>query len=126
MFKMPYLNNFMGFMATLPPIFVQKSHETAKSHMWMCLKSFYSNFQGIFLRYPNPFATHVLSEDTLHREFRGNGVLYTRRLLTKTNKIPKWGEKFLVNFKRMVPLVPIWYETSFFLSRVYNSEGRHI
>jgi len=62
-------------------------------------------FQGIFLRYPNPFATHVLSEDTLYRELRANGVLYTRRFLTKTNKIPKWGETFLVNFKRMVPLV---------------------
>lgn len=62
-------------------------------------------FQGIFMRYPNPFATHVLSEDTLHREFRSNGILYTRRLLTKTNKVPKWGETFMVNFKRMVPLI---------------------
>ena len=57
------------------------------------------------MRYPNPFATHVLSEDTLHREFRSNGILYTRRLLTKTNKVPKWGETFMVNFKRMVPLI---------------------
>jgi hypothetical protein len=57
------------------------------------------------MRYPNPFATHVLSEDTLYREFRPNGILYSRRLLTKTNRIPKWGEKFIVNFTRMVPLV---------------------
>jgi len=62
-------------------------------------------FQGIFRRYPNPFATHVLSEDTLHRELRPNGILYSRRLVTKTNRIPKWGERFLVNFKRMVPLI---------------------
>ena len=62
-------------------------------------------FQGIFRRYPNPFATHVLSEDTLYRELRPNGILYSRRLVTKTNRIPKWGERFLVNFKRMVPLI---------------------
>lgn len=60
----------------------------------------------IFRRYPNPFATHVLSEDTLHRELlRGGTQLYTRRFLTKTNKLPKWGEKFFVNLKRYVPLV---------------------
>lgn len=60
----------------------------------------------IFRRYPNPFATHVLSEDTLHRELlHGGRTLYTRRFLTKTNKLPSWGEKFLVNVKRYVPLV---------------------
>jgi len=60
---------------------------------------------AIFQRYPNPMADHVLSEDTLHRELRGNS-LYSRRFLTKTNKIPKWGEKWLpANLKRFVPLV---------------------
>lgn len=24
-----------------------------------------------------------------------NGVLYTKRLLTKTNRVPKWGERFV-------------------------------
>lgn len=59
---------------------------------------------AIFLRYPNPFATHVLTEDTLFRETRGD-ILYSRRFLTKTNRLPKWGEKFFVNFKKYVPLV---------------------
>lgn len=59
---------------------------------------------AIFLRYPNPLATHVLSEDTLFRELRGQ-VLYSRRFLTKTNRLPKWGEKFFGNLKRFVPLV---------------------
>ncbi|XP_048486311.1 protein preli-like [Plutella xylostella] len=44
-------------------------------------------------RYPNPESTHVLSEDTCHREVR-DGCLYTKRLLTKTNRVPKWGERF--------------------------------
>jgi len=60
---------------------------------------------AIFQRYPNPMADHVLSEDTLYREMRGHS-LYTRRFLTKTNKVPKWGEKWLpANLKRFVPLV---------------------
>ena len=60
--------------------------------------------EAIFQRYPNPFSTHVLSEDTMHRAVIGN-VLYTRRFLTKTNKLPSWGEKYLARFKKMVPLV---------------------
>ena len=61
---------------------------------------------AIFLRYPNPFSSHVLSEDTLHRRLQSSGnVLYTKRFITKTNKIPAWGEKFLFGIKRFVPLV---------------------
>jgi len=59
---------------------------------------------AFFLRYPNPFSTHVLSEDTLLRTVEGS-KLYSRRFLTKTNKLPKWGETFFKNFKKMVPLV---------------------
>ena len=47
---------------------------------------------AIFQRYPNPFARHVLSEDTVYREVINGTTLYTRRFLTKTNKIPKWGK----------------------------------
>jgi len=61
---------------------------------------------GLFQRYPNPYSTHVLSEDTIHREVRSNGrVLYSKKFLTKTNKLPKWGEKFFTSFKKFVPLV---------------------
>ena len=38
--------------------------------------------EAIFQRYPNPFARHVLSEDTVHRELLSGGTLYTRRLLS--------------------------------------------
>ncbi|XP_043265714.1 PRELI domain-containing protein 1, mitochondrial [Colletes gigas] len=50
--------------------------------------------QGFWQRYPNPHSLHVLSEDTVSREIK-NGVLYTTRLLTKTNRLPKWGERFI-------------------------------
>ncbi|GBP40784.1 Protein preli-like [Eumeta japonica] len=48
---------------------------------------------GYWKRYPNPESAHVLSEDTYKRQIR-DGCLYTKRLLTKTNRVPKWGEKF--------------------------------
>lgn len=51
-------------------------------------------FQGFWRRYPNPFATHVLTEDTVERKITKDGKLYSIRLLTKTNKTPKWGERF--------------------------------
>ncbi|KAK7793496.1 hypothetical protein R5R35_010164 [Gryllus longicercus] len=50
--------------------------------------------QGFWKRYPNPHSNHVLSEDTVIREVREN-KLYTKRLLTKTNRVPKWGERFV-------------------------------
>ncbi len=59
---------------------------------------------AIFRRYPNPFATHVLSEDTLHRQVlkQGQGhLLYSRRFITKTNRMPKWGEAFARGLKRV-------------------------
>lgn len=36
---------------------------------------------------------HVLTEDTLERSIK-DGKLYTKRLLSKTNPVPKWGERF--------------------------------
>ncbi|XP_011872957.1 PREDICTED: PRELI domain-containing protein 1, mitochondrial [Vollenhovia emeryi] len=50
--------------------------------------------QGFFQRYPNPHSSHVLTEDTIAREVT-NGKLYSKRLLTKTNRVPKWGERFV-------------------------------
>lgn len=41
------------------------------------------------------FSTHVLSEDTWSRQVK-NGCLYTKRLLTKTNRVPKWGERYVL------------------------------
>lgn len=37
---------------------------------------------------------HVLSEDVLHREVIET-KLHSVRLFTKTNKLPKWGERFV-------------------------------
>lgn len=50
--------------------------------------------QGFWKRYPNPYSLHVLSEDTIEREIREDGKLYSKRVLTKTNRVPKWGERF--------------------------------
>ena len=45
--------------------------------------------------FPHCFSAHVLSEDTIYRQIK-DGKLYSKRLLTKTNKLPKWGE-FLIS-----------------------------
>lgn len=51
--------------------------------------------QAFWKRYPNPQSKHVLTEDTVQREVRSGGQLFSKRLLTKTNSIPKWAERFV-------------------------------
>jgi len=53
---------------------------------------------GFWSRYPNPYSSHVLSEDTISRHV-ANGKLFTKRLLVKTNSLPKWGERFVPGAK---------------------------
>ncbi|KAL3311949.1 PRELI domain-containing protein 1, mitochondrial [Cichlidogyrus casuarinus] len=45
-----------------------------------------------WIRYPNPFAKHVRTEDVLDRQILPNGCLYTRRLISKKymGSLPKW------------------------------------
>ncbi|CAH1258667.1 PRELID1 [Branchiostoma lanceolatum] len=49
---------------------------------------------AVWQRYPNPHSKHVLSEDVISRKIEDN-KLHSFRLLTKTNHLPKWGERFL-------------------------------
>uniref|UniRef100_A0A452GGR8 PRELI/MSF1 domain-containing protein n=1 Tax=Gopherus agassizii TaxID=38772 RepID=A0A452GGR8_9SAUR len=37
---------------------------------------------------------HVLTEDIVHREVTADQKLLSRRLLTKTNRMPRWAERF--------------------------------
>lgn len=55
---------------------------------------------ALWQRYPNPNSKHVLTEDVISRHVEGNKLI-TKRLLTKTNKIPKWGERLLGEQKRI-------------------------
>ncbi|KMY92513.1 protein preli-like [Drosophila simulans] len=64
--------------------------ETVFDYSWMNVVVAYWN------RYPNPSSTHVLTEDTIQREVR-DGKLFSRRLLSKTNPVPKWGARFYNN-----------------------------
>ncbi|XP_065052109.1 PRELI domain-containing protein 1, mitochondrial-like [Rhopilema esculentum] len=47
-------------------------------------------------RYPNPWSKHVLTEDVVSRCLEGT-KLKTTKLISKTNRLPKWGEKFVSN-----------------------------
>ena len=50
-----------------------------------------------WVKYPNPFSNHVLTEDVYCRFVTEKGVLITKKLLQKKSNlhIPKWGEKFI-------------------------------
>ncbi|KAL4648768.1 PRELI domain-containing protein 1, mitochondrial [Arapaima gigas] len=45
-------------------------------------------------RYPNPYSNHVLTEDIVFREVTLDNCLISRRLLTKTSRMPRWAEKY--------------------------------
>ena len=60
--------------------------------------------QAFWQRYPNSYSKHVLTENVLARQVKGN-CLYTRRLLTKTNAIPRSGERFIPTSARNMCIV---------------------
>ncbi|CAE6515332.1 unnamed protein product [Rhizoctonia solani] len=45
---------------------------------------------AFFLRYPNPFAAHVLSCDVIDRSLTSEGSLRTTRLILKRGNLPRW------------------------------------
>jgi hypothetical protein len=51
---------------------------------------------GFWVKYPNPFSSHVLSEDVISRHLTENNILITKRLLVKERNfnMPKWTERF--------------------------------
>ncbi|CAF0703902.1 unnamed protein product [Brachionus calyciflorus] len=57
---------------------------------------------GFWVKYPNPFSKHVISEDVISRTLTENNVLVSKRLLVKERNfhIPKWAEKY-VTFKNV-------------------------
>ncbi|XP_059830160.1 PRELI domain-containing protein 1, mitochondrial-like isoform X1 [Hypanus sabinus] len=71
------------------------------------LKSSWDQVASAFWqRYPNPYSKHVLTEDVIYREVTPDNKLLSRRLLTKTNRLPRWGEMvFPTNLARSVFVV---------------------
>jgi len=43
-------------------------------------------------RYPNPNSGHVFSEDLIECKVDDDGILRTKKLIIKTNKLPWWGK----------------------------------
>jgi hypothetical protein len=50
---------------------------------------------AFFLKYPNPYAKHVLSADVLDQSIDEQGKLHTTRLILKKGILPKWGSGFV-------------------------------
>eukprot|EP00158_Paraphelidium_tribonemae_P001987 Partr_v1_DN25015_c1_g1_i4_m51095 putative PRELI domain containing 1 len=56
-----------------------------------------------WLKYPNPFASHVISSDVIDRRLDpSTNTLKTTRLFVKTGSIPKWGQGILRNSRAFV------------------------
>ena len=52
---------------------------------------------AFFLRYPNPYASHVISCDVISREFTPSGSLLTTRLILKSATLPRWAPKGIIS-----------------------------
>ncbi|KAI0080015.1 MSF1-domain-containing protein [Panus rudis PR-1116 ss-1] len=52
---------------------------------------------AFFLRYPNPYASHVTSVDVISREFSPSGALLTTRLIKKKGSLPRWAPKGIIS-----------------------------
>lgn len=50
---------------------------------------------ALFNKYPNPYASHVESVDTISREILPGGQLRSIRLIRKRGRLPKWAAPFL-------------------------------
>ena len=71
-------------------------------------KCYYSYLEGLGYCYwikSHPYIYNSRKTYLHFREVLTPGVLYSRRFVTKTNKVPKWGEKFISGLVRRVPLV---------------------
>jgi len=52
---------------------------------------------AFFLRYPNPYAAHVLSCDVISRTHTDAGSLLTTRLILKRGALPRWAPQGIVS-----------------------------
>jgi len=52
---------------------------------------------AFFLRYPNPYASHVVSCDVISRTPTPSGSLLTTRLILKQGSLPKWAPKGIIS-----------------------------
>jgi len=52
---------------------------------------------AFFLRYPNPYASHVISCDVVDRRQTESGSLLTTRLLCKRGTLPRWAPQGIIS-----------------------------
>jgi len=52
---------------------------------------------AFFLRYPNPYAAHVLSCDVISRHQTESGSLVTTRLILKRGALPRWAPQGIIS-----------------------------
>ncbi|KAK0506034.1 MSF1-domain-containing protein [Armillaria luteobubalina] len=50
-----------------------------------------------FLRYPNPYASHIISCDVISRTQTPSGTLLTTRLILKRGALPRWAPRGIIS-----------------------------
>ena len=83
---------------TQPRVSTLKHSAWCDGSMYFFRHSWESTARGYWWRYPNPHSSHVFSVDTLEVKQEGD-LLYTRRLVLKTNSLPSWGKHFFSDAK---------------------------
>ncbi|KAH9166394.1 hypothetical protein EDB89DRAFT_2130202 [Lactarius sanguifluus] len=58
---------------------------------------------AFFLRYPNPYGSHILSCDVISREFTSSGSLLTSRLILKKATLPRCAPKGIFSQSEVDP-----------------------
>ncbi|KAF9581987.1 hypothetical protein BGW38_000810 [Lunasporangiospora selenospora] len=66
-------------------------HTSSFEHSWNNVT------YAFWLRYPNPFAAHVVGCDVIDRSVDENGVLRSTRLILKQGVLPRWGRGLIKN-----------------------------
>ncbi|KAH8100483.1 MSF1-domain-containing protein [Cristinia sonorae] len=51
---------------------------------------------AFFLRYPNPYASHILTCDVVSRDVTPSGSLVTTRLILKKGSLPRWAPQGII------------------------------
>jgi hypothetical protein len=65
--------------------------------IFVCSHPFRFVCQAFTLRYPNPFAPHVITADTLERSWDAeSGILRSSRLVLKRGTLPSWAPRGIV------------------------------
>ena len=89
--EMRFLSQSFLYESVSVHLYCEMSADAEHSDSWSIVTL------AFFLRYPNPYASHVLSCDVVSRDQTPSGSLLTTRLILKKGSLPRWFPKGIVS-----------------------------